>query len=82
MKATVHKLGNRVRMYLQSITSVKHNASNSVNRSILKKSQHLGFGVFIVNSSMGLTFGEEPAWTLGREVHPHNEGNHQTHLEN
>jgi len=39
-------------MYLQSIKSVKHNAANSVNRSILKKSRHLGFGVFIVHSSM------------------------------
>ncbi len=27
-------------MYLQSIKSVKHNAANSVNRSILKKSRH------------------------------------------
>jgi hypothetical protein len=39
-------------MYLQSIKSVKHNAANSVNRSILKKSRHIGFGVFIVHSSM------------------------------
>jgi hypothetical protein len=39
-------------MYLQSIKSVKHNAAKSVNRSILKKSRHLGFGVFIVHSSM------------------------------
>ncbi len=38
--------------YLQSIKSVKHNAANSVNRSILKKSRHIGFGVFIVHSSM------------------------------
>ncbi len=38
--------------YLQSIKSVKHNAAKSVNRSILKKSRHLGFGVFIVHSSM------------------------------
>ncbi len=36
-------------MYLQFIKSVKHNA---VNRSTLKKSQHIGFGVFIVHSSM------------------------------
>jgi hypothetical protein len=42
-------------MYLQSIKSVKHNAAKSVNRSILKKSRHLGFGVFIVHSSMGGT---------------------------
>ncbi len=39
-------------MYLQSIKSVKHNAAKSVNRSILKKSRHIGFGVFIVHSSM------------------------------
>jgi hypothetical protein len=39
-------------MYLQSIKSVKHNAAMSVNRSILKKSRHIGFGVFIVHSSM------------------------------
>ncbi len=39
-------------MYLQSIKSVKHNDAKSVNRSILKKSRHIGFGVFIVNSSM------------------------------
>ncbi len=39
-------------MGLQSINSVKHNATKSVNRSILKKSRQLGFGVFIVHSSM------------------------------
>jgi hypothetical protein len=39
-------------MYLQSIKSVKHNAAKSVNRSIFKKSRHIGFGVFIVHSSM------------------------------
>ncbi len=39
-------------MFLQSIKSVKHNAAKSVNRSILKKSQQLGFGVIIVHSSM------------------------------
>jgi hypothetical protein len=38
---------------LQSIKSVKHNAAKSFNRSILKKSRHIGFGVFIVQSSMG-----------------------------
>ncbi len=42
-------------MDLQSIKSVKHNAAKSVNRSILKKSRHLGFGVFIVHSSMHVT---------------------------
>ena len=40
----------------QSIKSVKHNAAKSVNRSILKKSGHIGFGVFIVYSSMGEGF--------------------------
>jgi hypothetical protein len=39
-------------LYLQSIKSVKHNAAKSVNRSILKKSRHIGYGVFIVHSSM------------------------------
>jgi hypothetical protein len=39
-------------MYLQSIKSVKHNAAKSVIRSILKKSRHIGFGVFILHSSM------------------------------
>ncbi len=32
-------------MYLQSLNSVKQNAAKSVNRSILKKSRHIGFGV-------------------------------------
>jgi hypothetical protein len=39
-------------MYLQSIKSVQHIAANSVNRPILKESRHIGFGVFIVHSSM------------------------------
>jgi hypothetical protein len=43
-------------MYLLSIKSVKHNAAKSVNRSILKISRHIGFGVFIVHSSV---IGEE-----------------------
>ncbi len=38
---------------LQSINSVNHNAAKSVNRSILKKSRHIGFVVFIIHSSMG-----------------------------
>jgi hypothetical protein len=38
--------------YLQSIKSVKHNAANSVDKSILKKSLHWGSGVFIVHSPM------------------------------
>jgi hypothetical protein len=51
MGATLHKLGWKPTsewMYLQSIKSVKFNAAISVNRSILKKSRHKGFGVFIV----------------------------------
>jgi hypothetical protein len=32
---------------------VKHIAAKSINRPILKKSRHYGFGVFIVHSSMG-----------------------------
>ncbi len=45
-------------MYLQSIKSVKHNPAKSVKkRSILKKSRHKGFGVFIVHSSMERTLG-------------------------
>ncbi len=39
--------------YLQSLKSVKHNAAKSVNRSTLKKSRHIGFGVFIVHSLHG-----------------------------
>jgi hypothetical protein len=46
-------------MHLQSVKSVKHNAANSVNRSILKKSGHIGFGVFIVHSSMVTTNGAD-----------------------
>jgi hypothetical protein len=45
-------------MYLQSIKSVKHNAAKSVNRASLKKSRHIGFGVFIVHSSMERGQGE------------------------
>jgi hypothetical protein len=54
MGATVHKLG---RKYQQSVTvspvfkSVKQNAAKSVNRSILKKSRHIGFCIFKVPSS-------------------------------
>jgi hypothetical protein len=48
---TVHKLGRNTNYeYIQSIKSVNHNAAKSVNWSILKKSQHIGFG--IVHSSM------------------------------
>ncbi len=55
--ATVHKVSRKHQpwvnewMFLQSIKSVKHNAAKSTNRLILKKSRHLGFGVFIVHSS-------------------------------
>jgi len=47
--ATVHKLPtntNHEWMFLQTIKSVKHNAANSINMSILKKSRHWGFGVY------------------------------------
>jgi hypothetical protein len=40
-------------MYLQSIKSVKHNAAMSVNRSILKKSRHIGIGLLQFNPSTG-----------------------------
>jgi hypothetical protein len=43
-------------MYLQSIKSVKHNVAKSVNRSILKQSRHLGFGVFTAHSPMAFSF--------------------------
>ncbi len=46
------KIPTMSEMYLQSIKSVKHNAAKSVNRASLKKSRHIGFGVFIVHSSM------------------------------
>jgi hypothetical protein len=54
-------------MYLQSIKSVKHNAANSVNRSILKKSRHIGFGVFVVHSSMSLPHAST-AWKRSRRL--------------
>ncbi len=44
-------------MYVQSIKLVKHNAAKSVNRSILKKSRRIEFGVCIVHSSMVRTSG-------------------------
>ncbi len=52
-------------MFLQSIKSAKHNATMSVNRSILKKSRHIGFGVFIVHSSMNDTI--YPSFSMFRE---------------
>ncbi len=48
-------------MYLQSIKSVEHNAAKSVNRSFLKKSRHIGFGVFIVHSSMASRVEKTPS---------------------
>ncbi len=68
MGATIHKLGRQYQpwvnvLYLQSIKSVKHNAAKSVNRSILKKIRHIGFGVFIVDSSMVCLF-----WLLRAHV--------------
>ncbi len=44
---------NNELMYPQSIKSVKQNAAKSVNRST-ERSRHIGFGVIIVHSSMGL----------------------------
>jgi hypothetical protein len=58
-------------MYLQSIKSIKHNAAMSVNRSILKKRQHKGFGVFIVHSSMLWVLPEPEA---GRQASGHAPG--------
>ncbi len=53
MGATVHKLGRKYQVNVSPVyKSVKHNAANSVNRSILKKSRHIGFDVFLVHSSM------------------------------
>jgi hypothetical protein len=45
-------------MYLQSIKSFKHYVVKSVDRSIFKKSRHIGFGVFIVHSSMALNLAQ------------------------
>jgi hypothetical protein len=55
-------------MYLQPIKSVKHKAAISVNRSILKKSRHIGFGVFIVHSSMMLVQGVSSGFRTGWEL--------------
>ena len=44
-------------MYLQSIKSIKHNVAKFVNRIILKKIGHLGFGVYIVHLSMARPLG-------------------------
>jgi hypothetical protein len=48
--ATVHELG---RKYQPVYKICWTHATKSVNRSIFKKSRHLGFVVFIVHSSMG-----------------------------
>ncbi len=59
-------------MFLQSIKSVKHNAANSINMSILKKSRHWGFGVFKVHLSMlsnfRATFARLGDWLGGWDV--------------
>ncbi len=54
MGATVHKLGRKCQPWVN--VSVKHNVAKSVNRSILKKSWHIGFSVFIIHSSMALPY--------------------------
>ncbi len=54
-------------MCLQSIKSVKHNAARSVDRSILKKSRHLGFGIFMDYSSMQYSVAYDR--THSRSVH-------------
>jgi hypothetical protein len=51
-------------MYLQSIKSVKHNAAMYVNRSILKKSRHIGIGLLQCNLSTGPPFSENPIETF------------------
>ncbi len=55
MGATVPQAGSKIPtnewMYFQSIKSVKHNAAMSVNRSILKKSRHIGIGLLQCNLS-------------------------------
>ncbi len=53
--ATVHKLGQKYQLWLNVSPVYKicqTHAAKSGNRSILKKSRHLGFGVFLVHSSM------------------------------
>jgi hypothetical protein len=50
-------------MYLQSLKSVKHNAAKSVNRSILKKSRHIGVGVLRVHSSLEMAIWMSKNWT-------------------
>ncbi len=52
-------------MYLQSIKSVKQNAAKSVNRSTERKANIIGFGVFIVHSSMAIALPNDPGWAVG-----------------
>jgi hypothetical protein len=55
MRATVHKLGRKYQPWVNVSPVYKiclTHAAKSVNRSILKKSRHLVFGVLIVHSSM------------------------------
>ncbi len=61
--ATVHKLDLKYQPWVNVspvYKIVKHNAAKSVNRSILKKGRHIGFGVFIVHSSMNASL----HWTI------------------
>ncbi len=51
-------------MYFQSIKSVKYNAAMSVNRSILKKSRHIGIGLLKCNLSTVWSKGVGPSTTL------------------
>ncbi len=45
-------------MYLHSLKSVKHNAAMYVNRSILKKSRHIGIGLLQCNLSTIPTYAQ------------------------
>jgi hypothetical protein len=57
MGATVHKLGGKCQPWVNVSPVYKicqTHAAKSVNRSIVKKSRHIGFGVIIVYSSMFL----------------------------
>jgi hypothetical protein len=47
----------------QSIKSVKHNAAMYVNRSILKKSRHIGIGLLQCNLSTGMPNAHAP-WNV------------------
>ncbi len=74
MGATVHELGRKYQPWVNAFPvkkSVKHIAAKSVNRSILKKSRPLAFGVFIVCSSMAWStaFPPVPAWSLWSLCH-------------